>query len=323
MRSEQIYLYEEMDSNFPSFERPNEAPYIFTDPLDGILPRISSLQSSYSMTQQKLIQETTTMDVEDGDGTSAKHHTKDCLKVGRRLIKLVLKHLKTRSKLINKFLGASAKIVNSIFAVFGFKEPEIEELLKVEAHILQKTWEEFKNCLSYNKNKKICVVKSEYWNVMFCSKTFVGYALTACKNLEKSFIKDALFSFEGLASCLCEILFLTNQLLLLTLIFKDQTAKGGNFLRTVQTMGNLVVLMIEPSLFDFYNHRSGKFPNECCGRCKICCSKNLPFDLEIVLQRGREKASTLTKAIFEICPESLETVNDEQLFSILVLLVKQ
>lgn len=251
-----------------------------------------------------------------------KFYSKDCLKLGRKLIKLLTKHLKTpRTAFANKFLTVSAKTYNSMIAFFGLEEVSNEDLVNVQAFILQKVWETLKNCLNYHKNKKICVVKSEYWNNVFDKKTFLQHAIAACKGLDNTVLQSLFLTLDANMNIFCDILFLMNLLMVLTLILKDDTPKGGQFIRKIETLNNLIVLVINPKLFDFYNHRSGKFASECCGKCKVCRSRDMPTDLAALLQSSRQTASVLVNAIIMNTTTNLEHVQEPSLFYLMTVVV--
>lgn len=254
--------------------------------------------------------------------SSGKLHSKDCLKFSRRAVKMMNKHLAAQSSFVTSFMGASAKIFNVILTAFALKEVPTAALIKSQVAVLSQIWEEFKSCLSYHKNKKICIVKAEYWNKVFCKKTFAGLAKQMITNLHDTQIRKLLMENEAILNCFSEILFSVNQLMTLTLILKDSSEKGGQFMRKIETLDNLLVLITNSDLFEFYNHRSGKFAKECCGRCKVCRSRSIPAEFTSVLLEARTKISTLVDVIPSICPKDLEIVDEQQLFYILSLMVR-
>lgn len=252
-----------------------------------------------------------------------KTYSKDCLKLGRKLVKLFKKNLaSSRSRFANRFLTVSAKLFNSVVATYGFVERRQEELLDAQAEVLQSVWEQLKNCLNYSKNKKICVVKSEYWDNVFSHKTFINNAKNACRDLDALTVQNLFLNCEPILNSFCDILYIINQMMVLMLILKDDTPKGGQFIRKIETLDNLIVLIINPKLFDFYNHRSGKFASECCGKCKICRSREVPPDIGLALQVTRNATNYVINTILQNCSASLEAIEEYNVFFLLALLVK-
>lgn len=256
-------------------------------------------------------------------------HSKDCLKFCRRISKILYESLNaTRTdNFISPFLTSASKVINSILAVaYGpesYYQIPVEDLNLVQTEILLKIWGRFKNLLSYHKNKKICIVKKEYWDVIFDRKVFRKYAKEACADLQKESSIKLVTSFEGIFNSFSDIMFSINVLMVLTLIMKDDTEECGQFLRKMEVIDNLLVLIIEPGLFEYYNHRSGKFPNECCGKCKICCSKNIPLSLGITVDAARKRVSFILGEIRKVVPKDAKEVKEEQLMYLLSGLIQQ
>lgn len=317
----ELFEYENT-SEFMNYPQPT-FPYFESEPFRplGEIPEFFAPAAETTREEHKT--DELILPIDDAEKSSrGLLHSRDSLKFGRKLIKLMKKHLKSSSSFVSKYLKVSGEIITSIIVMMGYPEPIIEDVVHLQRQMLQKSWEQFKNCLSYHRNKKICVVKSEYWNVMFCSKTFVDLALQAPPSTKESYLVDFIFKNEGLSRAFCQILFLINKLIVLSLVLKDDTDKGGRFLRSINTCENLIVLAVEPRLYESYNQRSGKFANECCGKCKVCKSKAIPSNIDGLLREARLNANFLVKSILEIIPKSLDTVQDDQLFSLMYILVQ-
>jgi hypothetical protein len=247
----------------------------------------------------------------------AKMHSKDCLKASRRLSKLMLYQIGANGSFLSGFLGASAQVINSVLAVLALGEINSKSLIRDQATVLCAVWEKFKNCLSYHKNKKICIVKSEYWDNVFSFKVFSENAKQTIKSLKSSQLKRVMSQNELVFNSFCEVLFSINKLMTLTFILRDNSINGGQFLRQIETINKLLVLVVDARLFEFYNHRSGKFAQECCGKCKICCSKDIPYNFAALLQEAREKVNTVVRAIPVICSTDLESIQEQELLCLL------
>eukprot|EP00331_Platyophrya_macrostoma_P023867 CAMPEP_0176440232 /NCGR_PEP_ID=MMETSP0127-20121128/20440_1 /TAXON_ID=938130 /ORGANISM="Platyophrya macrostoma, Strain WH" /LENGTH=339 /DNA_ID=CAMNT_0017824701 /DNA_START=240 /DNA_END=1259 /DNA_ORIENTATION=- len=251
---------------------------------------------------------------------SAKNYSKDGLKFSRRIAKMMTKHLSSVADgFVSVYLGASASVINSILGSYGIEGISKDEVVKAQQEVLATIWGEFKNILSYNKNKKICIVKAEYWNIVFCKQTFTGLAKESCKALKGELAK--LFAgFEGILNAFCEVIFAIHQLMTFTAIIKDGSAKGGQSMRELETIDNMLLMIISPKLFEFYNHRSGKFASECCGKCKICRSRSIPLDFTAVLQDARNKLKMIINEVVQI-PSNAALMREDQIMSLLCLLL--
>eukprot|EP00331_Platyophrya_macrostoma_P012045 CAMPEP_0176416214 /NCGR_PEP_ID=MMETSP0127-20121128/6225_1 /TAXON_ID=938130 /ORGANISM="Platyophrya macrostoma, Strain WH" /LENGTH=229 /DNA_ID=CAMNT_0017796271 /DNA_START=122 /DNA_END=811 /DNA_ORIENTATION=- len=226
------------------------------------------------------------------------------------------------------FLKVSSRVINSLLSTVygseGSDKVRIEHLVKFQAIILQKVWENFKNCLSYHTNKKICLMKSDYWDVVFSQKTFRHHAKSHMA--ETALLINPSLALitenEVMSTSFCDVLFSMNKLMTISYIMKDETLEGGLFFKELPILESLIVLIVEPALFDYYNQSSGKFANECCGKCKICCSKNIPESLNEQLEDARKKANVIVDAVIEFCPRSLKYVNEDTLMYVFCLAIQ-
>lgn len=251
-----------------------------------------------------------------------KVYSKECLKFGRRISKLMLRHLSNYSAFSQHFLDMSAQVTNTIRGAFALKEAAKKDLIRDQYLILRSIWKEFRDCLSYHTNKKICIVKPEYWNIVFNRKNFIVCAKRAIESLQKDFLLNSPYEEARILDCMCEVLFGVNQLMTLTFILADTSDDGGKHMRGLDNIENLLVMIVDAGLFEFYNHRSGKFARECCGRCKICGSRAVPWNFLSLLQAARKKLKTISELIPSTFSSDLWIVNSQQLFYLLSLLVK-
>lgn len=279
---------------------------------------------SYESTPAPLVtkakSEETLMTMENSSVEKA--HSKECLKFSRRLVKTMLKQFSAETSFTKSFLKVSAQVLNSILAVFGLEEIDTRSLVKDQMVIIKSVWEDLKNCLSYHKNKKICIVKAEYWANLFSLKIFTENTQEAIKKLDGSQLQQILVRYETIFNSFSQILFAVNQLMTLTFILRDGSEKGGQFMRSIETLENLLVLMIDGSLFEFYNHRSGKFASECCGRCKICQAKSVPWNFQTLLLEARRKLNSIVNIIPYICPSDIRFVDEQQLMYALTQIIR-
>ena len=249
------------------------------------------------------------------------NHSKDSLKFSRRISKIMVKHLKSLDTSICGFLGVSAKVVNTVVTALSLDEIDSKILIQDQAFILRLIWSKFKDRLSYKKNNKICVVKSEYWENVFSLKTFTVHAKEAITELKESHTKQVLVRNEFILNCFCEILFSLSRLMVLALVLKDNTEEGGRFLRDIETIDQLLVLVMNPGLYECYNHRSGKFALECCGKCKVCRSKAIPSNFEALLNEARAKLSIFVSAIKTARPVDISLIQEQDIFYLLSLMI--
>lgn len=258
---------------------------------------------------------------QDDSNKASKSHGKESLKFSRRLVKVLSKHLSNKSAFASSFLQCSAKVINSILAAFAVPQREISWLVEDQSTLLQFVWKELKDCLSYHKNKKICIVKPEYWNNVFCRKTFSSHIKASLQYIQDSGLRKLLAEEEGIFRCFCDILFSMNQLMTITYVLRDNTTDGGKFLRELGTIENLLLLVINSGLFEFYNHSSAKFAPECCGKCKICRSKIVPWNMSTILKDTREKLKVLLDLVPSVCTSDLEVAADQELFYLISFLI--
>lgn len=263
------------------------------------------------------------------DSLSKESHSRDSLKFGRRVAKIFTEHLclAKHESFATPFLKASSKVLNSILAaVYGPNDScqiSSDVLIRIQSLILQKVWEEFKALLSYHKNKKICIVKAEYWDVVFCRKTFGKNARKVFESLNHVGTSLKLISQdEGVLGCFSDILFSINKLMVLLFTLKDSTVDGGLYLRKLPILDNLILLVMDSKLFEYYNHRSGKFANECCGKCKVCRSRSVPEDLADMVEKAKRNTGILIEAMANFCPYGLKLLSEEQIMYLLCLVIQ-
>ena len=218
-------------------------------------------------------------------------HSKGCLTFCRKFSGLVINHLKAMSDLVESILKFNAEVMISLLYFLDFEKVDTSHLIELQAGCLMMIWRLFKENVTYSKNKKICIVKQEYWDIIFekttCNENFkkiIEEMKGSCKEPTlKSLLGDATF-----CSLLAQMLYYTNKLIALILLLTDSTKKAA-IVRALPTLNNFIVLIVFPQHFRFYNHRGGKFALECCGKCKICRSKTLPKDFLVVLEGARRQ----------------------------------
>jgi len=220
------------------------------------------------------------------------NHSKDCLKFCRKVSTRALEDLTIRTDLVKEVTKFNSELLKHFLNSLGFKEIDGFEVLEnLQVECLLKLWSQFKDAMSYSKNKKICIVKFEHWGLIFDKKIsiaqlkeIVAKKADSCEDPQlHPILKDETFS-----EILARMLFCSNNILTLTSILRDTSPKG-EALRKMDTIGNFLLLALYPQYFSFYNHRSGKFALECCGKCKICHSKTIPSNFLKDLARARQE----------------------------------
>lgn len=230
----------------------------------------------------------------ESDGPK-RNHSKDCLTFCRKLSGIMLSQLSSKFNVCSEIIRLNAKAIGSLLRLLDLEEVEPIELEKLQTDILYQSWTQFKDLMTYRKNKKICIVKQEYWDLIFdksvaieeYQKIFAKIIGSEEKTYASRLLKDTNFCV-----ILSRMLYASNKLMALISILKDSTEKGAS-LRDLSTIDNFVILMLYPQHFKHYNHRGGKFALECCDKCKICGSKTVPKDFLLLLNDSRRRSEQL------------------------------
>ena len=242
------------------------------------------------------------LDIETPSTKSTTDHKKDCLKFCRSLSYIVIRHLIEKSKFIQRILRLNAEALETLIPLLDLTTVSLDELEYLQSQALLKLWSDFKELLSYHKNKKICVVKQEYWDLVFdkktcveaCQKIFCGLKETTKSSAIKILLEDETFS-----TILARLLYCTSKIIALIATLRDSSERGMS-IRNLETVDNFIILMIYPSYFGLYNHRAGKFALECCDKCKICCGKKVPRDFLNSLGSSRILIKQLINSLTQI-----------------------
>lgn len=242
----------------------------------------------------------------ESQSTKSAKHTKDCLKFCRKLSNVVLSQLNTKSKLIQGVLRLNAEALATLVPLLDLKPVDVSELEYFQFQALLRLWRDFKEVLSYHKNKKICVVKQEYWDLIFdkatCTaayqKIFCGLSDGTKSFAMRSLVKDSIFS-----SILARLLYSSSKVIALILALRDSSERGLG-IRRLSTIDNFIIMMMHPSYISFYNHRAGKFALECCNKCKVCCSKKIPDGFLDILQNSRLQVKEMIANLTHILENS-------------------
>ena len=242
------------------------------------------------------------IDIEIPSAKRTTDHKKDGLKFARSLSTIVIRHLVEKSGFIQRILRLNAEALETLIPLLNLTSVSIDELDFLQSQALLKLWSDFKELLSYHKNKKICVVKQEYWDLVFdkktcvevCQKIFCGF-----KETTKSFAIKMLLEDETFSTILARLLYCTSKIIALIATLRDSSERGMS-IRNLETVDNFIILMIYPSYFGLYNHRAGKFALECCDKCKICCGKKVPRDFLNSLGSSRILIKQLINSLTQI-----------------------
>ena len=119
--------------------------------------------------------------------------------------------------------------------------------------------------LSHYKNKKICIVKSEHWDLVFDKTTCIGTFQKVFKALNCSMNSSAIRTLvedRAFSAILSRLLYSSSKIIALTLILKDPSENGLN-IRKMKLIDNFITMMIYPEYIGMYNDRAGKFALEC------------------------------------------------------------
>ena len=287
------------------------APQLLTTPL---------VKSPFYRTQELLSQNTTVSESEKplktppslSSDSSNGNYSKHCLKFCRKLSTTLLEHIKSKSNLFTSSINFCAEISKTIFRSYQLPEPNSAEFAALLTDFFADTWSKFKAQMSYSHNKGICIVKSEDWGCIFDKNIMIKNFQSFVDSLEIQESNKVLKEFGncGLVDSLGRILYHCSMILVLTVILKDSDPKA-KYLRTLDKIDNFLTLAITPAIYKNYNHRSAKFALECCGKCKVCCSKTISPDFEKELERARKKKDMIKSFIEVTIPNIRELTSDQ------------
>jgi hypothetical protein len=229
----------------------------------------------------------------DEDESVKVNHSKDCLKFCRRISALAMELFNNKTGIVAEVVGFNSELLKGFLCTLGWSDKDncFQALDNLQTECLLRLWLKFKEIMSYSKNKKICIVKPEHWNLIFDKKYSVDTIKKILKEMSEShenlqmrkMLRDETFS-----EILAKMLFCSNNILIMISILRDSSPKGDS-LRTLETLGNFMLLIHYPQYFPYYNHRSGKFAGECCGKCKVCYNKTVPRDFLTLLDCARNQ----------------------------------
>jgi len=252
---------------------------------------------------------------EDDEKFDKNNCSKEFLKFSRKLANLMIHHLQQKTEIMMKFLLFSGKVANIIYLLLGLKPPDLDEVAALQMECLERLWGNYKETMSYSKNKKICIVKAEDWGRLYSKPDFtegIKEILRITPSKFSTLDLPLMSQFETIVEFFSSVLFYTNLIFSFLMIIKDPSDKGA-YLRELKTINNFLVMMLSSDLYKNYNHRSGKFAIECCGKCKVCRSKHIPPSFQLQLERGRTKIE-LMKTFISITMSDLDAVSDDAIF---------
>lgn len=241
-------------------------------------------------------------DVLESTLISKGNYSKDCLKFCRKIASTALEQLSAQNECTKAMINLNSSIIANLIANLNLNNLDTAQINELQANCLRELWLDFKDNLSYSKNKKICIVKQEYWNIIFEKSTSRKHLVRICNTISKADIQENVriaLKEPVFVEIFTQLLYGMNRMLVLTTILRDPTEKG-EFLRSLETIHNFLVLGLLPEYYQFYNHRSGQFALECCGKCKICKSKALPVDFLEVLTKSRKQTDVLISRINQL-----------------------
>ena len=229
-------------------------------------------------------------------------YSRDCLKFCRKLARFIPEQLQLKRDFIREIIKMNSQVLASFLIPLDLETVEASRLEDLQIDCLLKLWMSFRSVLSYQKNKKICIVKQEYWDLMFEKDTVNNSLKETLSELSRTW-KDAevraLLKNQAFSEILARLLFSCNKTIIMTLILRDDSAKAM-YLRSLGTIDSFLFMVMYPGFFQYYNHRSGKFSMECCGKCKVCRAKTVPKDFLEHLRYGRQQANLVTTNINQI-----------------------
>lgn len=263
----------------------------------------TSMDIESSSATKSGLEEEKCLEAPKAEKTLKDNHSKDCLKFCRRIASVALGQLSTPSENTKAMIGLNSGIISTLINNLGLNTLETIQINSLQTNCLRQFWQEAKDIFSYSTNKKICIVKQEYWNMIFDKVTSVKHFEEICRTLSMKYNDEnvrAVLQVPAFVEIFARLLFGVNKMMILCTILREKTLHA-EFLQKLETFDNFVLLALLPEYFQFYNHRSGKFALECCGKCKVCKSKMLPRDFLNSLKAARQQVETIVSRITQLC----------------------
>ena len=218
-----------------------------------------------------------------------KNNKRDSIKFLRKIFKIGVQQLKLASfptAHFEYFIDALILVIKG----FDIKINDTNSFVNQNKEIFRKIWSEFKGLLSFRKNPKLSLLTSEEWESFFTKKGFEQRLSQNTENFAQLMKSVTLPTQEDrwlFLSLYCKLAFILNTVLVQSIIYIE-LPNDGNFLGSIKPINELILLTQTPSLYKHFNHSKGKFANECCNRCKICCSATVPKNFKEILKSARE-----------------------------------
>jgi len=200
-------------------------------------------------------------------------HKNDSLKFCRKLVRNQLKLLENRESFVWEVLMASYNILAHFKELLQINDKG--QLKQNYFAIVKEFWTDQKDYLSYSKNKKISILSNESWKRQFDEKSFKEYIsqqFNFNEVISESLECNSSYAREAFLLLSQTLLFRALQVINLVIVFCFSSITS-EIESGFPMQENFTILMLEPSLYAYYNHTRGKFFTECCGKCKVCRGK--------------------------------------------------
>lgn len=287
---------------FPVYEKNFVVDFEF-EPIQDDLQQTSSktLRNMEIETSREISQQSTQI-FSGEEEEKVENHSKDCLKFCRKISTVIVEYLTLDVEIVKTIFGFNAEILKGLAENLGLDAPSPKELIDLQTNILHSHWLKFKEKMLYSKNKKIGIVQQDQWDLIFCKTVATKSLKEECKSQSKTWPTQGgkeLLLEPVFCELLASMLFCMSKLLVIIVILTDDSEKGV-FLRNLSNIDTMLVLILFPEMLKSYNHRSGKFAKECCGKCKVCFSKKIPRDFLEQLRLARLKTEFITSTLTKI-----------------------
>ena len=230
------------------------------------------------------------------------NYSKQCLKFCRRISNVFLKYILRDEGIAHEVFKLNAGVLKNFATALSLPAPSTYELIKIQIETLQRLWGKFRDHLAFSKNKKISIVQQEYWDLIFSKEASIKHLREDIKTLSGLWRTNEgrqLLQEDTVNELLARMMYCSSKMLVMYLILEDPFEKKS-FSEGLEKMENFILLGLYPGFFKYYNHKSGKFALECCGKCKVCCSKLLPPNFLIELNSARRGLSFVISKLSEM-----------------------
>lgn len=239
---------------------------------------------------------------------------KDSLKFSRRLCRSVLRCLGQGPfypKLID-ILSSLTKIQLAFLGGLCLDEQKLSQTLRPVFILL---WKGQRETLTYWKNKKISLITVAEWDSIFTFKGFCERIRDIMKDIQRVLLFTDEIDKQTFDVIFFRLVFTFHLMIIHTILFTE-LSQDFEFHTKVRNVKDFLLMATEPWLYKHYNHSSGMFALECCGKCKICRSSLVSRNFLVLLSEARKRFEIIC-AFYRALMLDINNISDEKMMILL------